>query len=111
MNTESQWSTLCVLTTTVSSVQEAQELARSMVREQVAACVQIEAIESHYVWEGDFCATPEWRLVCKTLPDAAERLADWIRAHHSYALPQITMRTERCQLDYQQWLQSRLGRL
>ncbi|WP_280189881.1 divalent-cation tolerance protein CutA [Delftia sp. PS-11] len=102
------WSTLCVLTTTVASAQEAAELARALVRQQAAACVQVEAITSHYVWEGELHATPEWRLVCKTLPDALERLQALLRASHSYSVPQITVRTEHCLPDYAHWLRAQV---
>lgn len=105
----SPWSTLCVVATTVPSAEEAAELARSLVRQQAAACVQVEAITSHYVWEGELQATPEWRLVCKTLPDGLQRLADLLRAQHSYSVPQITMRTERCQADYADWLRAQVS--
>lgn len=103
------WSTLCVVATTVPSAEEAAGLARSLVQQQAAACVQVEAITSHYVWEGELHATPEWRLVCKTLPDVLGRLAGLIRAGHSYSVPQITMRTERCMTDYAQWLRSQVS--
>lgn len=105
----SPWSTLCVVATTVPSAEEAAELARSLVRQQAAACVQVEAITSHYVWEGELHATPEWRLVCKTLPDVLQRLTGLLRALHSYSVPQITMRTERCQADYGDWLRAQVS--
>lgn len=108
-NPVSSWSTLCVVATTVPSAEEAGHLARSLVQQQAAACVQVEPITSHYVWEGEMHATPEWRLVCKTLPDVLERLTRLLRAGHSYSVPQITMRTERCMADYAQWLRSQVS--
>ena len=98
-----------VATTTVDSPEAAQRLAQAAVQARLAACVQVEAITSHYVWDGEMHATPEWRLVCKTLPDVLERLARLLRAEHSYSVPQITMRTERCMADYAQWLRSQVS--
>ncbi len=103
------WSTLCVVATTVPSAEEAAALARSLVQQRAAACVQVEAITSHYVWEGALHATPEWRLVCKTLPDVLQRLTELLRAQHSYSVPQITMRTERCLADYAGWLRAQVS--
>ncbi|MDR0226168.1 MAG: divalent-cation tolerance protein CutA [Burkholderiaceae bacterium] len=108
-NHASPWSTLCVVATTVPSAEQAAALARSLVLEQVAACVQVEPITSHYAWEGELHATPEWRLVCKTLPDVLQRLTDVLRARHSYSVPQITMRTERCLADYAAWLRAQVA--
>jgi len=41
--------------------------------------------------------------------DVLERLARLLRAGHSYSVPQITMRTERCMADYAQWLRSQVS--
>ena len=100
---------IAVVTTTVGDAAAAHRLARGAVQARLAACVQVEAITSHYVWDGEMHATPEWRLVCKTLPDVLERLARLLRAGHSYSVPQITMRTERCMADYAQWLRSQVS--
>ena len=107
-NPASPWSTLCVVATTVPSAEEAAHLARSLVQQQAAACVQVEAITSHYVWEGELHATPEWRLVCKTLPEVLTRLTGLLRKQHGYEVPQITMRTELCLSDYGKWLKQQL---
>lgn len=40
-NPASPWSTLCVVATTVPSAEEAAHLARSLVQQQAAACVQV----------------------------------------------------------------------
>ena len=44
--------TLMVVTTTVASADDAQRLAAQAVQARLAACVQVEAITSHYVWQG-----------------------------------------------------------
>ena len=50
----------------------------------------------------------EWRLICKTLPEALPRLTALLRSHHSYEVPQITMRTERCLNDYAKWIKQQV---
>ncbi|GGH59492.1 hypothetical protein GCM10010975_21210 [Comamonas phosphati] len=92
----------------MASAEEAEDLARALVAGKAAACVQCERIVSYYEWDGVLQTTPEWRLICKTLPGALNRLTALIREHHSYELPQITMRTERCLPDYAQWLQAQV---
>ena len=101
---DSQWSTLCVVATTMDSEDSAQALARLLVGERAAACVQVEPIVSHYVWQAEPRRTSEWRLVCKTMPDALPWLTALLRRHHGYEVPQITMRTERCLADYAGWV-------
>ena len=42
----------CVVSTTTDSQSQARTLAAAIVQEGLGACVQIHAIESHYVWQG-----------------------------------------------------------
>ena len=105
---ESHWATLCVVTTTVGHSGEAEDMARALVAAKAAACVQTERITSYYEWDGVLQSTPEWRLVCKTLPEALQRLTKLMRDQHSYEVPQITMRTERCLSDYAKWLKQQV---
>ena len=102
------WSTLCVVTTTVGHSAEAEDMARALVAAKVAACVQTERVTSYYEWDGVLQTSAEWRLVCKTLPEVLPRLTQLIREQHSYEVPQITMRTERCLGDYAQWLKQQV---
>jgi len=95
---------IAVVTTTVASEADARRLAAQAVQARVAACVQVEAIASHYVWQGAQHADAEWRLVCKTLPRAAPALRAWLRAHHPYAVPQLLTHTVEAEADYAQWV-------
>ncbi len=105
---DSHWATLCVVTTTVGHSAEAEDMARALVSAKAAACVQTERITSYYEWDGVLQTAPEWRLTCKTLPEALARLTQLLRSHHSYEVPQITMRTERCLNDYAKWLKQQV---
>ena len=42
------------------------------------------------------------------LVEALARLTQLLRSHHSYEVPQITMRTERCLNDYAKWLKQQV---
>ncbi len=105
---DNQWATLCVVVTTVDSAEAAEDMARAIVSGKAAACVQAERINSCYMWDGVLQNTPEWRLIFKTLPDALPRLTRLIHEQHSYEVPQITMRTERCLQDYAKWLKAQI---
>ena len=79
----------CLVLTTVSTVQQAETLARQVVEAGLGACVQIEAIRSIYRWQGALCDEPEQRLSVKTRPACFEALERFIRANHSYETPEI----------------------
>lgn len=97
-------SPIAVVTTTVAGEGEARRLAQGAVQARRAACVQLEPITSHYVWSGSQCEEPEWRLACKTLPQAVPALLAWLRAAHGYEVPQLLVRTEQATPDYAGWV-------
>lgn len=78
-----------IVTTTTATEQQAREIARSVVTHRLAACVQINPIESIYRWEGELREEPEWRLTIKTGAAKCAELERHIKAHHAYDTPEI----------------------
>jgi periplasmic divalent cation tolerance protein len=91
--------------TTVSSMEQAQLLARTIVDERLAACVQVEpGLVSHYRWQGRHCEDSELRLTIKTLPELADALRALLREHHPYELPQVLGTVMEASAEYAQWV-------
>ena len=80
---------LCLVLTTVATRADAERLARAMVEQRLAACAQINAIDSVYHWKGVLQQEPEWRLLFKTTESARPALQAALRAAHPYELPAI----------------------
>lgn len=78
-----------VVLTTTNSEEEARRLAKHVLAERLGACVQIQKIESHYIWKGDICSEPEFLLLIKTRRDFYQKLEDSIRKKHTYETPEI----------------------
>lgn len=78
-----------LVVTTVGSREEAQALARALVDLQLAACAQVEPIESIYRWRGQVYEDDEHRVLFKTLASLYSQVEAAIRARHSYDLPAI----------------------
>lgn len=97
-------SPIALVTTTVGSDADAQRLAQGAVQSQLAACAQVEAITSHYVWDGHLEHSPEWRIVFKTQVEAVEALWAWIKQAHPYDVPQLLLRTEHTDTAYADWV-------
>ena len=93
-----------LVVTTVGSREQAQALARTLVHLRLAACVQIEAITSHYRWEGALHEDGEWRLVCKTVPQAVDGLCALLQAQHPYTLPQLVVQPLQASAAYADWV-------
>jgi periplasmic divalent cation tolerance protein len=80
----------CVLVlTTVGTKQFAADLAQSIFMARLAACVQIQSVQSVYRWQGEVRSEPEWQLSIKTTGARYAELEQHIRANHSYELPEI----------------------
>jgi len=68
---------------------EADALARALVEERLAACVNIASVRSCYVWEGKLNLDSEALLIIKTTKSRFEPLQKRILELHSYAVPEI----------------------
>ncbi|HET6633623.1 MAG TPA: divalent-cation tolerance protein CutA [Streptomyces sp.] len=76
--------------TTVDSAEEAERLARGLVEQRLAACVQVGGpVTSYYRWEGAVQADREWQLLCKTRADRYPALEAHLRREHPYDVPEI----------------------
>jgi len=96
---------LVVLTTTPTE-EEAEQLARQIVYQKLAACVQVlPNIKSFYFWEGRIQKDGESLLLIKTLDDRYSDLEKFILEHHSYDVPEIVaLNSEHVSGSYLKWL-------
>lgn len=82
-------SALAILVTTIDSDEKARELARAALESKLAACVQIHAVRSHYIWKDEMREEPELLLQMKARAEDWAALADLVRSLHSYDTPEI----------------------
>lgn len=68
---------------------KADALAAALVEAHLAACVNIEAVRSCYIWEGRLNFDDEALLIIKTKKDQFEPLRKRIVELHSYEVPEI----------------------
>jgi len=78
-----------VLLTTVPGREEAATIAKILIDEKLAACVQLLPIESFYVWQGKTQNEAEILLLVKTRSALFEPAIARIKAVHSYSVPEI----------------------
>lgn len=70
--------------------QTAQTLARLLVEQRLAACVNLlPAMRSVYRWQEQIEQAEEIQLIIKTCADRLDALSAAIRQHHPYELPEI----------------------
>lgn len=74
---------------TAASEGEAQAIARNLVQDKLAACVNCFPVQSTYIWQDTLQQEQEWQLVIKTNLQRFEALAERVRSLHSYEVPEI----------------------
>jgi periplasmic divalent cation tolerance protein len=93
--------------TTLPSRDAAQAIARTVVEERLAACVQVvDGLLSIYRWQGRIDESAECQLVAKTTPAAAPALVDRLRTLHPYDVPEILSLEATASAAYGAWLQA-----
>ncbi len=79
-----------VVLVTASSADEAARLARALVDERLAACVNIiPGLRSIYRWQGQVEDAAEVLLIIKTGHHLLAALTDRVRVLHSYTVPEV----------------------
>jgi periplasmic divalent cation tolerance protein len=80
----------CVVYITVGSLEQAEQLAQALVKENLAACVnRVGPIHSTYRWQGEICQDNEYLLIAKTRQTHVQALSSRVQELHSYDVPEI----------------------
>ena len=77
-----------IQTTCVSKI-EAKNIAKVLIDEKLAACVQLSEVESFYNWNNEFCSDNETLVSIKTRKENFEKVKSKIKEYHSYDVPEI----------------------
>ncbi len=99
---------LIQVSTTAASSLEAQKIADRLVKDQLAACVQVAGpLTSTYRWEGSIEKTEEFVCIAKTRGELLGRVTAAIKSVHSYENPEIiSVAIDGGSPDYLHWIGS-----
>ena len=76
--------------TTVERQEDAERIARTLVENRLAACVQVLGpIASTYHWQGSIESSQEWLCLAKSRASLYARIEEAIRKVHPYEVPEI----------------------
>lgn len=79
-----------VVFSTCASADEAERLARRLVEERLAACVNVVSpVRSFYRWQGAIEDSAEWLLIIKSSRALFTRLRTALESAHSYEVPEV----------------------
>ena len=95
-----------IVLTTTGSEDEARKIARHLVENRLAACVNlIPRVESIYRWQGKVESAAECLLLIKTTVDRFPAVRDALGELHSYEVPEcVVLPIEDGSETYLQWL-------
>lgn len=96
-----------VVLTTTASEEEARKIARALVGERLAACINIiPKVESIYRWQNNVEEAQEYLLLIKTTESAFPRLQERLTQMHSYDLPEcIALEVAAGSPPYLKWIE------
>ena len=96
---------------TASNEEEAAKIARKLVEERLAGCVNIiKGIRSIYAWQGKIEDEAEVLMIAKTQRNLFDKLSQRVKELHSYTVPEIiAMPVVEGSEDYLKWLNEVTG--
>jgi periplasmic divalent cation tolerance protein len=103
-----------VVLVTCGTLTEGRRIARTVVSERLAACVNIvlSPVESFYTWKGKLEKAREYLLVMKTTAKRLAELESEVKRLHSYDVPEIiAFPIVAGSGEYLAWLQESVKRL
>ncbi|MCM0148980.1 divalent-cation tolerance protein CutA [Photobacterium galatheae] len=75
--------------TTFSDEKVGEKLIHSLLNQKLAACVQVQSIDSYYHWKGKIQSDKEKLVIIKTTADLYQAVETDILANHDYETPEI----------------------
>lgn len=104
-------SPVVIVLTTFGAGDTALAVARALVEERLAACVNVlPPMTSVYRWQGEVHQEAERQVVIKTTPDRVSALQQRLRELHPYELPEFLVLTPESGSEaYVEWVGASVG--
>lgn len=95
-----------VVFVTVANEEEAAKIAKAIVEEKLAGCVNIvRNVRSIYFWQGKIEDESEVLMIIKTKAELFDKLSERIKSIHSYTVPEIIgLKIKKGSESYLKWL-------
>ena len=90
--------------TTEANGELAEQLARTLLERQLAACVALRPVTSLYHWQGRIERSEEVQILIKSHPSHAAALEQAVQELHSYSTPQWLVWAAEASDAYEAWL-------
>jgi periplasmic divalent cation tolerance protein len=99
-----------IVLTTLAATADAVTLARALVEERLAACVNVlPPMTSVYRWRGQVEQEQEQQLLIKTTPSRVAAVAARLRELHPYDVPEFVVLDATASAAYADWVREETG--
>jgi periplasmic divalent cation tolerance protein len=82
-------SEVCIIFTTTDNPDVSKAIIESLLEQKLCACIQVDKVESHYLFEGQKRNVDEYRLNIKALSSNYHDIEQLILQIHNYKVPEI----------------------
>ena len=100
---------LLLLYTTISDKYCAEEIARKLIKNNLAACVSIKKITSFYVWNNNIQNDNEYEITIKSKPEKLDDLIKFLKVKIGYEIPQIIYKSFESEKNYYEWVEKSIN--
>jgi len=91
---------------TAEDEDEARQIGKTLVKERLAACVNIHPVKSIFRWQGRVEEEGEVAMLVKTKAELADRVIRRVKELHSYEVPDIvSIPIDKGYPDYLKWIE------
>ncbi len=81
----------CIVTTTYADDKIGKNIIDSLLKKHLAACVQVQNVQSYYHWNNNISCDNEKLLFIKTKKSLYKKVEEDILFNHDYETPEIVM--------------------
>ena len=95
---------ILLIITTAPNLLLAEQIAKLLIKRDLAACVSIKEIKSIYKWQGTIEENKEFELTIKTLPENLNEIILIVKEKTTYKLPELIYKIFDSENSYFQWI-------
>ena len=95
---------ILLIITTVPNPLLAEQIAKLLIKKDLAACVSIKEIKSIYKWQGRIEENKEFELTIKSLPENLNELTLIVKRKTTYEVPELIYKIFDSENSYFQWI-------
>jgi periplasmic divalent cation tolerance protein len=78
-----------VVITTTNSAEASEKIAKALLDQKLAACIQVTQIKSYFTWKDEVNIDDEQLLLIKCKSTDYAEIENCIKGNHSYEIPEI----------------------